>query len=170
MTTTNPTPEQVEAAAMALANREPMRSATAWKNLHEHEREKFREKARAALVAAASVAPQPEGGARERLTAVEAELAEWVAGTRSWCDQHHGKENAIELTARADAAQVRLLTAKRDAILATATASAPVVDESKLAEVIEASSAEWGDSDRIQSVLAQYIASAVAEWLRGDAV
>lgn len=50
--------------------------------------------------------------------------------------------------------------------LADALAAPVAVDEAKLAEVIESSAAEWGDSDRIQSVLAQYIASAVAEWLK----
>lgn len=39
------------------------------------------------------------------------------------------------------------------------------VDEDALAEVIQASAAEWGDSDRVNNVLSQYIARAVAEWL-----
>ena len=51
------TEAQVEAAAEALASREPMRSATEWENLHEFERSGFRESARAALVAAQGVAP-----------------------------------------------------------------------------------------------------------------
>ncbi len=46
------TEAQVEAAAEALASREPMRSATEWENLHEFERSGFRESARAALEAA----------------------------------------------------------------------------------------------------------------------
>lgn len=56
--TNEPTEAQVEAAAKALAIREPMRSATAWENLHEFERSGFRESARAALVAAQGAAPQ----------------------------------------------------------------------------------------------------------------
>lgn len=59
--TNEPTPEQVEAAAKALAIREPMRSATAWENLHEFERSGFRESARAALVAAQGAAPAVSG-------------------------------------------------------------------------------------------------------------
>ena len=50
-----------------------------------------------------------------------------------------------------------------------AAGKSPVeVDEAKLAEVIESSAAEWGDSARVQSVLAQYIARSVTEWLRGE--
>lgn len=50
----------IQTAAEALASREPMRSATAWENLHEFERSGFRESARAALVAAQGAAPQAE--------------------------------------------------------------------------------------------------------------
>lgn len=52
-----PSEAQVEAAAKALASREPMRSATAWENLHEFERKHHRDDSRAALTAA-GVAPQ----------------------------------------------------------------------------------------------------------------
>ena len=59
--TNEPTPEQVEAAAKALASREPMRSATAWENLHEFERKHYRDDSRAALVAAQGAAPAVSG-------------------------------------------------------------------------------------------------------------
>lgn len=52
--------------------------------------------------------------ARARAEA-EAELHEWLEGKRSWADQHHGLPNAIELTARADEATIRLLMAHLDA-------------------------------------------------------
>lgn len=47
---------------------------------------------------------------------VEQELREHANGQRSWCDQHHGLENEIELTARADEATIRLLIARLDAM------------------------------------------------------
>ena len=56
------TEAQVEAAAEALARREPMRSATEWGNLHEFERSGFRESARAALTAAGVAPQEPVGG------------------------------------------------------------------------------------------------------------
>ncbi|MHA3723808.1 hypothetical protein ACXR2T_08005 [Leucobacter sp. HY1910] len=55
----SPTDAQVEAAAMALAQETPARSASGWRNLHEFEQEKFRTAAGAALVAAAVAAPAP---------------------------------------------------------------------------------------------------------------
>lgn len=66
---------------------------------------------------------------REKLAEVEAELAEWVDGKRSWCDQHHGKPDEIELTARADEATVRLLMAKRDALAGVGSPVPVQVDE-----------------------------------------
>lgn len=41
------------------------------------------------------------------------------------------------------------------------------VDEAALAEVIESSAAEWGDSARVNNVLAQYIARAITEHMTG---
>lgn len=64
----------------------------------------------------------------EKLAEVEAELAEWIEGKRSWCDQHHGKPDEIELTARADEATIRLLLTKRDAL---AVSPAPARDEGR---------------------------------------
>ena len=68
---------------------------------------------------------------REALASVEAELAEWLSGKRSWCDQHHGLPNEIELTAKADEATIRLLIIKRDALASRATVpdAATVADE-----------------------------------------
>lgn len=55
---------------------------------------------------------------QDLLEAIDKELSEWLAGTRSWCDEHHGKPDEIELTARADEATIRLLATKREILLA----------------------------------------------------
>lgn len=60
----------------------------------------------------------PTTDEREALEQIEAELAQWLRGEQSWCDQHHGKPDEIELTARADEATIRLLATKRDVLAA----------------------------------------------------
>lgn len=59
---------------------------------------------------------EPVKNEADSLHEIEVELGEWVRGERSWCDQHHGKPDEIELTARADEATIRLLMARRDAL------------------------------------------------------
>lgn len=67
-------------------------------------------------IASALTAPVPPSTLKGELAKIEAELAEWLTGKRSWCDEHHGKPDEIELTAKADAATIRLLIVKRDAL------------------------------------------------------
>lgn len=56
---------------------------------------------------------------------LEAELASWVNGTHSWADEHHGRDDAFEATAKADEAQIRYLMARVEAarLLAGTTAT-----------------------------------------------
>lgn len=91
---------------------------------------------------AATRVPVQEGPNDDELANVETELAEWLAGKRSWCDEHHGLPNEIELTAKADEATIRLLITKRDALASRATvpdaalAAHLVLDPEKVRQVI----------------------------------
>lgn len=79
------------------------------------------------------------------------------------------RDRAMEIAqALAQAHTFTTVSALSIANAALALATPVEVDEAKLAEVIESSAAEWGDSARVQSVLAQYIARSVTESLRGE--
>ena len=92
--------------------------------------------------------------AREALATLDQELLEWLLGERSWCDQHHGKPDEIELTARADAATIQLLTVRQAALRALLDATEPpkpAEDEREaLTTLISATTyqAAWGECVR----------------------
>ena len=88
-----------------------------------------------------------QGEPNDELAKVEAELAEWVAGKRSWCDQHHGLLNQFELTAKADDAQIRLLMTRRDA-LRTEAQGEPNDDREALARALYIASDDFAFADR----------------------
>lgn len=63
--------------------------------------------------------------AREALATLDQELLEWLLGERSWVDQHHGRPDEIEMTARADRATIQLLTTRQAALRALLDATEP---------------------------------------------
>ena len=68
--------------------------------------------------------------AREALATLDQELLEWLLGERSWVDQHHGRPDEIEMTARADRATIQLLTTRQAALRALLDATEqPAKDE-----------------------------------------
>lgn len=72
-----------------------------------------------------SIIEEARAQAREALATLDQELLEWLLGERSWVDQHHGRPDEIEMTARADRATIRLLTTRQAALRALLGATEP---------------------------------------------
>ena len=85
--------------------------------------------------------------AREALATLDQELLEWLLGERSWCDQHHGKPDEIELTARADAATIQLLTVRQAALRALLDATEPPKPAEDEREALTVSIGTYLDGD-----------------------
>lgn len=153
----NPTEEQVEAAAKALrddhANRVDGWKVPEWENLQHGFKIEYRGKARAALVAAAGAAPQASSDHAE----LASEVLKLATKRRNKGDQYARYPEYVCFSDRyyAEAEVMRQ---------ASVALAAPVqVDEAKLAQVIRDSYAnEQGLKIRDDLRTAE----AVAEWLR----
>lgn len=153
---TNPTPEQVEAAAAAL--HAGFRAGQPWPEVPEYRQERWREHARAALVAAAGVTPQEPGEPT------------YSTGTRQWsghcpCIRAEQVDPECEWHGRPEF--------RRGSALHPNTPSVAIVNEAKLAEAIaeeleteDAIAEDWSNG-KLNATARRLVEFAVLPVLRG---
>ena len=172
--TSEPTPEQVEAAAKAMhGTGNPWFAASGdWGAAGFEIKQAFRESARAALVAAQGAAPQAESADHEKLIARLTGSVNALSVTCGECGSkpgnrcYGGGEMRRWHTSREAKAERALRIEAADALAAPALPSSGV-DEDKLANLIHSTSvAHFGGLD---PRVAPIVARAVAEWLKDGA-